>query len=69
VAPPKTSPEIASKLSRAIGETLRLPEVAQRFRDVSVTPVGSSPGETAALLKQETETWRKVVAQLGLKID
>jgi tripartite-type tricarboxylate transporter receptor subunit TctC len=69
VAPPKTSPEIAAKLSRAIGETLRLPEVAQRFRDVSVTPVGSSPDETAALLKQETETWRKVVAQLGLKID
>jgi tripartite-type tricarboxylate transporter receptor subunit TctC len=69
VAPPKTSPEIAAKLSQAIGETLQLPEVAQRFRDVSVTPVGSSPAETAALLKQETESWRKVVAQLGLKIE
>jgi tripartite-type tricarboxylate transporter receptor subunit TctC len=69
VAPPKTSPEIAAKLSRAIGETLRLPEVAQRFRDVSVTPVVSSPAETAAVLEQETESWRKVVAQLGLKIE
>jgi tripartite-type tricarboxylate transporter receptor subunit TctC len=69
VAPPKTSPEIAAKLSQAIGETLRLPEVAQRFREVSVTPVGSSPDEAAALLKQETERWRKAVAQLGIKID
>jgi tripartite-type tricarboxylate transporter receptor subunit TctC len=69
MAPPKTSPEIAAKLSQAIGETLRLPEVAQRFHDVSVTPVVSSPAETAAVLKKETESWRKVVAQLGLKIE
>jgi tripartite-type tricarboxylate transporter receptor subunit TctC len=69
VAPPKTSPEIAAKFSQAIRETLQIPEVAQRFHDVSVTPVGSSPEETAALLKQETERWGKVVAQLKLRIE
>jgi tripartite-type tricarboxylate transporter receptor subunit TctC len=69
VAPPKTSPEIAAKLSQAIAETIRLPDVAQRFRDFSVTPVGSSPAETAALLRQETEYWRKAVAQLGIRIE
>ena len=69
VAPPKTSPEVAAKLSQAVADTLRLPEVAQKFHDVSVTPVGSSPAETAALLKQESERWHKTVAQLGVKID
>lgn len=69
VAPPKTPPEIAAKLSDAVRETLRQPDVAQRFRDVSVTPVGSTPAETAALLKQESEHWRNVVAQFGVKLD
>ena len=69
VAPPRTSTEIAAKLSQAVAETLRLPDVAQRFSDVSVTPVGSSPSETGALLKKESDSWRSVVAQLGVKMD
>jgi tripartite-type tricarboxylate transporter receptor subunit TctC len=67
VAPPKTRPEIAAKLSQAIAETLRLPEVAQRFRDFSVTPLGTSPLETAAFLKKETERWRQFIASAGIK--
>jgi tripartite-type tricarboxylate transporter receptor subunit TctC len=69
VAPPKTSPQIAAKLSQAVAETLRLPEVAQRFHDVSITPVGSSPAEAGSLLKKESERWGKAIAQLGIKID
>lgn len=69
VAPPKTPAQIAAKLSEAVSETLRLPDVAQRFHDVSVTPVGSSPAEAAALINQERERWRKAVAELGVKIN
>jgi tripartite-type tricarboxylate transporter receptor subunit TctC len=69
VAPPKTNPEIAAKVSQAVADTLHLPDVAQRFHDVSITPVGSSPSETAALLKQQSERWNKIVAQLGVKVD
>src|SRR4051794_18300279 len=36
-APPKTPPEIVAKLSQAIAEVLRLPDVAQKFREFSVT--------------------------------
>jgi tripartite-type tricarboxylate transporter receptor subunit TctC len=69
VAPPRTSPEIAGKFSQAVAETLRLPDVVRRFHDVSVTTVGSSPSETAALLKKESDKWRSVVAQLGATMD
>jgi tripartite-type tricarboxylate transporter receptor subunit TctC len=69
VAPPRTSPDIAAKFSQAVADTLRLPDVAQRFREVSVTPVGSSPSETAALLKKESDRWRTIIAQLGVKMD
>jgi tripartite-type tricarboxylate transporter receptor subunit TctC len=43
VAPPKTDAAIAGSVAQGIAATLRLPDVAQRFRDVSVTPVGSTP--------------------------
>jgi tripartite-type tricarboxylate transporter receptor subunit TctC len=69
MAPPKTPPAIASKLAQAVAETLKLPQVAQRLRDVSVTPVGNTPAETAVLLNAERERWRKIVAELGLKIE
>lgn len=67
VAPPKTPPDIAAKISQAVAETLRLPDVAKRLRDLSITPVGYSPAETAAFLKDETERWRKVIVAGGIK--
>lgn len=69
VAPPKTDPAIAGSVAQGVAATLRLPDVAQRFRDVSVTPVGSTPTQAAALIQDESARWRKIVAQLGVKID
>jgi tripartite-type tricarboxylate transporter receptor subunit TctC len=67
VAPPKTPPDIAAKISLAVAETLQLPDVTKRFRDLSFKPVGTSPVETAAFLKQETERWRKVISTAGIR--
>jgi tripartite-type tricarboxylate transporter receptor subunit TctC len=67
VAPPKTSTEIAVKLSRAVAETLLLPDVVRRLHDLSMTPVGSSPAETALFLKQETERMRELIAAARIK--
>jgi tripartite-type tricarboxylate transporter receptor subunit TctC len=69
VAPPKTPSEIADKLSQAIAETLRLPAVAKRLHDLSLTPVGSSRIETAAFIKQDAERWRKVILSAGIRIN
>lgn len=69
VAPPKTPTAIVNKFSQAVSETLQLPDVAKRFREVSVTPVGSTPLEAGALFDQERAVWSKAVKQLGVKID
>jgi tripartite-type tricarboxylate transporter receptor subunit TctC len=69
VAPPKSAPEVAAKLSTAIAETLRLPDVAKRMQDLSLTPVGSTPAETAAFIQGERERWRKVIVSAGIKPD
>jgi tripartite-type tricarboxylate transporter receptor subunit TctC len=61
VAPPRTPPAIAAKLSLTIAEVLREPDLAKRLRDLSFAPVGSTPPETAAFIKQEAAHWRKAI--------
>jgi tripartite-type tricarboxylate transporter receptor subunit TctC len=69
VAPPQTPPAIVVKLSEAIGEALRMPDVVNRLHGLGATPVGSSPDETAVFVRQETERWRKVICGAGIKLD
>ena len=69
VAPAKTSPEIAAKLSEAIAEVLRLPDIARRMSELNVTPIGSTPAEAAALIEQESKHWQQVIAAAGLKAE
>jgi tripartite-type tricarboxylate transporter receptor subunit TctC len=69
VAPPRSSPAIAAKLSAAIAEILRLPDVAKRLQDLALTPVGSTPAETAAFIHEERNRWRQVIVSAGIKPD
>jgi tripartite-type tricarboxylate transporter receptor subunit TctC len=67
VAPLKTPAGIASRLSDAIVEALRMPDVADRVRDVSAVVIATTPAETAAYLRRETEQWGRVIASAGIK--
>jgi tripartite-type tricarboxylate transporter receptor subunit TctC len=69
VAPPGTSPKIAAMLADAIREALALPDVGKRLAELSAEPVGSSPTEMAAFMKQDAERWRKVIQTAGVKLD
>ena len=61
VAPPKTDAGIVAKLSAAIAEVVRLPDVNKRLRDMTAIPVGSTPAEAAARIAQERERWHKII--------
>ena len=67
VAPPKTSPEIAAKLSAAVARIIREPDVAKRFAEQFSTPVASTPAETAAFIAEDRARWQKVIAAAGIK--
>ena len=69
VAPPKTPPAVAATLSQAIAEALRMPDVSNRLQGLGATPGGGSPDETGAFLREETERWRKVIADAGIRLD
>jgi len=67
IAPPKTPSAIVHKLSAAIAEILKQPDVAQQLRDRNTEVAGSTPEEMANLLKEERERWRKVIRATGMK--
>ena len=69
VAPPKTPPAIANKLSAAIAESLKQPDVAKLLVDLGLDPVGDTPAEMSVFLKQESERWGGLIRTLGVTMD
>ena len=69
VAPPKTSPAIAEKLSAAIAEALKTPEMRKRLVELSAEPVGNTPSEMAAYMRQDAERWRNVIRSANVKAE
>ena len=67
VAPPKTPRPIADKLSSAVNEILAQQAIVRRLKDLSLMPEGGSPDQTQAILKEEAERWRTVIAKAGIK--
>ena len=56
VAPPKTSSAIILKLSAAVAEGLKLPDVAKRLAERQLEPVGGNPEEMLAFIRQDTDS-------------
>jgi tripartite-type tricarboxylate transporter receptor subunit TctC len=69
VAPPKTPSPVAEKLSAAIAEALKQPDVARRLESLSAVPIGSTPPAMAAFMKEETERYRGIIRAAGVKVD
>jgi tripartite-type tricarboxylate transporter receptor subunit TctC len=69
VAPPGTPPAIVNKLSAAIAETLKQPDVAARLVDMSMVGTGSTPAELASFMQQERERWGKVIRTSGARAE
>lgn len=65
VAPPRTPASICDAISRAISESMALPDVAKRLQAFAVIPVGNSPSEAAKFIEVERDRWRSVIAASG----
>lgn len=61
VAPPKTKPELQDQIAKATIEVLKMPDVQQRFRALNVEPVGNTPVEMTAFVKEEIQRWGEVI--------
>lgn len=69
VAPPRTPPAIAARLSATVADILRSPDIARRYAEVGALPVGNTPEEMAAWMKEDTERWRAVIKAGNIGVD
>jgi tripartite-type tricarboxylate transporter receptor subunit TctC len=68
-APPGTPKEIARKVSDAIGQGFRQPDLRARILALEAQPLGSSPDQMRDLIQQSLATWGPVVEAAKITID
>jgi tripartite-type tricarboxylate transporter receptor subunit TctC len=67
VAPAGTPKPIIDKLSRAVNEALKNPDVVKPLRTAGLDVKGGTPEEFAAYIAKETKKYTDVVAAAGLR--
>src|SRR5262245_62459304 len=68
-APPRTPAAVVCKLNAGINEVLRMSDVVQQLRTMSMTPVGGTPEEVRRFFKEETERWGEVIRAAGVTVN
>jgi len=69
VAPAGTPDAVVNRLSAAIADAVRQPDVTKRLADVGLEAVGSTPAEMGTVMRQDRERWGKVIRETGAKAD
>src|SRR3954462_354289 len=68
VAPTGTPKEIVQKIYNDTKKTLETTEMRARFYAQGLMPVGNTPAEFAAAMKEETKLWAKVVRERKIEV-
>jgi len=67
---PKGTPEAVLRLlNDKLMEAMRSPDMVQRFEQMGLDNVASSPEQFAAHLKTESEKWGKVIRQRNIRVE
>jgi tripartite-type tricarboxylate transporter receptor subunit TctC len=68
-APANTPAEIIAKLHAAVARTVQDPAVKLHFVNDGAEPIGSTPGQFAAVIRADLRKWEKVIRDAGIKLD
>jgi len=69
-APPKTPAPIVNRVSAALAEVMKMPDVLKRMQDMGdIEPIGSTPAQMGAYMQVERARWAAVIHEIGLKGD
>lgn len=69
VAPPRTPAPIVDKVAAGVRDAIKLPEVQKRLADLSAEPMGLTPTETAAFMREEVERWAAVIRTAHVRLE
>ncbi len=65
----KTPPELVTALHGIITKALTAPEVKDAYARQGIETVASTQAEAAAHIARETEIWKKVIADAGIRLE
>ena len=68
-APTRTPSVILERLNREIVHTLKEPDVREKFFNMGIEPVGSTPSEITAIMSAEITRLGKVIRDAGIRAD
>jgi tripartite-type tricarboxylate transporter receptor subunit TctC len=68
-APPKMPAGLAADLAKTAIDVIKLPDVQAKIRAVNYEPVGNTPSEMAAFIKEEAQRWGEVIRKNNIAVD
>ena len=66
LVPARTSKVLVKRLNNELVKIVQMPDVKERFMGQGLTPVGSTPEQVSALIREESQEHAKLVKQIGL---
>jgi tripartite-type tricarboxylate transporter receptor subunit TctC len=65
----ETPPAIVARLQKELSTVLQSPFVKERYATLGIEPVGNSPEEFGAQVREDLARWEKVVKAAGVKVE
>lgn len=62
-------PELARRINEELNKVLSSPEVAARFATLGIEPGKGSAADFAAMVAKDTEVWKRLAKERGIKLD
>jgi tripartite-type tricarboxylate transporter receptor subunit TctC len=69
VGPAGLPQDVVAKIHSAARTALANPTVKERFATFGMQPVGNTPGEFAAFIREDLARWAKVIKAAGIKVE
>ena len=69
VAPGKTPPEIIAKLSETVQAIVKEPAFRQKMFDIGSNPIGDTPEQFRATIRNDIQRWGRIVREAGIKLE
>ena len=68
-APAGMPADVRTKLNADLNKALKNPELEKAFANYGLTPRGTSPEESAKILKTEYDKWKKIIVDGNIKLE
>jgi len=68
-APPQTPKDITKKVSDAIAQGFRQPDMQEKILKLEASPLGTTPERMREMIQESTNIWAPVVKEAHISID